>query len=52
MCDPSAAVIDAMYGNPTSDGSVFLAFGFGGGLLTPQNQLVLRVVAQDASGNK
>ena len=45
-------MIDAFYGNPTSDGNVLLAIGLQGRLVSPQNKLVLRVMAQDASGNR
>ena len=50
-CDPSAAVTNAMYGTPTIDGGIFAPYGFEGGFVIPQSQLLLRVEAKDASGN-
>jgi len=50
-CDPTAIVTNAVYGNPTSDGAIFLSNSWSGGFVIPLRQLVLWVEGRDAAGN-
>lgn len=51
VCDPSPVVENVMYGSPSTNNGFFTVYGFTGGLVIPQSQLVLRVKVRDGSGN-
>jgi len=51
VCDPAAYVTNAVYGNPTADGAIFLSNSWSGGFVIPLRQLELWVEGRDAAGN-